>query len=115
MNIDFTVVVFVLFISTAILCVLVSRRQQKRRLQKNGVRTEGIIVDLDFDRWSSIQVYYPVVRYQTFDKENIRRKYSVGNYPASYEIGEKVIVIYNKDDTDDFILKKIHYNEYPDS
>ncbi|MFD2903777.1 DUF3592 domain-containing protein [Sphingobacterium anhuiense] len=107
-NVDFTTVVFVLFISTVIVYVMVSRTQQKRRLEKNGLRTEGIIVDLEFDRWSRISVYYPVVRYQTLDKENIRRKYSVGNYPASYEIGEKVIVIYNKDDTDDFILKKIH-------
>lgn len=107
-NVDFTTVVFVLFISTVIVYVLVSRTRQKRRLEKNGLRTEGIIVDLDFDRWSRISVYYPVVRYQTLDKENVRRKYSVGNYPASYEIGEKVIVIYNKDDTDDFILRKIH-------
>ncbi|MCS3557630.1 MULTISPECIES: DUF3592 domain-containing protein [unclassified Sphingobacterium] len=107
-NVDFTTIVFVLFISTVIVYVLVSRTQQKRRLEKNGLRTEGIIVDLDFDHWSRISVYYPVVRYQTLDKENVRRKYSVGNYPASYEIGEKVIVIYNKDDTDDFILKKIN-------
>nr|WP_315394760.1 DUF3592 domain-containing protein [uncultured Sphingobacterium sp.] len=105
---DFITVVFVLFISTVIVYVLVSRTQQKRGLEKSGLRTEGIIVDLDFDRLSRTSVYYPVVRYQTLDKENVRRKYSVGAYPSYFEIGEKVIVIYNKDDTDDFILKKIH-------
>ncbi|MGA6120778.1 DUF3592 domain-containing protein [Sphingobacterium anhuiense] len=105
---DFTTVVFVLFISTVIVYVLVSRTQQKRRLEKIGLRTEGIIVDLDFDRWSRISVYHPIVRYQTLDKENVRRRYSVGTYPSYFEIGEKVIVIYNKDDTEDFILKKNH-------
>lgn len=108
MNVDFPTVIFVLFIITVLLCILVSRTQQKHRLEKNGLRTEGIIVGLDFDCLSRIKVYYPVVSYQTFDKENIRRKSSVGNYSASFEIGEKVIFIYNKDDTEDFILKKIH-------
>lgn len=48
---DFTTVVFVLFISTVILYVWVSRTQQKRRLEKNGFRTEGIILYPFFDRY----------------------------------------------------------------
>lgn len=69
-----------------------------RSFSKDGVQTPGIVVDLDYSRDSDGDgSYRPVVEYR--DSEGRTRTYhsSTGSNPPSYDVGERVTIIYQRD------------------
>lgn len=74
-----------------------------KKMTKNGIRTEGIIFDIEVRKNSRNP--YPVIRFQTIGNVVITKVpdfYSLPGYPKK---GDKVKVIYNPDDPNDFIVE----------
>lgn len=74
-----------------------------KKMTKNGIRTEGIIFDIEVRKHSRNP--YPVIRFQTIGNVVITKVpdfYSLPGYPKK---GDKVKVIYNPDDPNDFIVE----------
>jgi len=69
-----------------------------RSFDEGGVKAPGIVVDLDYSQDSDGDgSYRPVVEYR--DSEGRTRTYhsSTGSNPPNYEVGERVTIIYQRD------------------
>ena len=88
----------VVFLAIAFLFIV-----KLQKMKRNGIKTEGIIVDIEVRKNSRNP--YPVIRFQTIGNIEITRVpdfYSLPGYPRR---GDKVKVIYNPDDPNDFIVE----------
>jgi hypothetical protein len=81
--------------------VAIHEGQRVARLEANGVRADGQVVDLKGESSSGGHggtSYYPVVRFRTATDALVEFKDSIGSNPPSYHVGDKVTVLYLADD-----------------
>ena len=90
-----------------------AKMNERSKLRANGVKVEGVVFDMERDPALTISIgtdsgsnrsYYPIVRFVTADKEWVTQKYDIGSYPAAYDIGDKVNIIYDTGDPKHFII-----------
>lgn len=62
----------------------------------DSVSTTGTVVELIYEEDSEgDETYYPVIEFSTQSGESLRHKSRGGSYPAPYDIGEGVEILYN--------------------
>jgi hypothetical protein len=106
----------ILLVGGAFLLVLgIGKRNEREKLLKTGFKVEGVVFDIE-KSWSVIDGvvddgvsgrnfnYYPIIRYVTLEKEWVTKKYEIGTNPSTYNIGDKVTVIYDAMDIEHFII-----------
>jgi len=81
------------------------RYRKNKDYQKNGVATDGVVIDLslEYNRRQE-RYYYPIIRFALVDGTWVTSKYSDGSYPASFEKGEKVKLLYKEEDPESYII-----------
>src|SRR5258708_39495721 len=69
---------------------------KNKKLIKNGILTNGVVIRLEHAKDLSLRRdLFPVVRFLTDQKEWITFTSSVGAYPAPFDEGDKVDVLYS--------------------
>jgi len=75
------------------------------KIAKVGVKTEGVVYDLESSDNSNSLISYPIIRFLTIENEWITKTYKIGVFPGFYKKGEKVTVLYNPKDPRHFTIK----------
>ena len=77
-----------------------SEFQKTRTMLSEGVRTTAVVKEFVVSRGDSNNLYQPVLEY--VDRKQHVRQYtsSIKSYPAPFEIGEKVAIVYDKKNMD---------------
>jgi hypothetical protein len=102
-----TVDELILLAGGAFLMVLgIGKMSGRRKLLKSGIRVEGRVIDNHFS--VSSQIYYPVIRYVTLEKDWVTKKYDIGSSLPAFKEGETVKVIYSPDNHEQFMLDNRH-------
>ncbi len=81
--------------------------RKHRRVMRNGVTVEGTIQSLESSRnvvSTSDDDVYPIVRFNTRQGLLITKRYHITVSSFEFRNGEKVQIIYNPDDPEDFII-----------
>ncbi|AXY73726.1 DUF3592 domain-containing protein [Paraflavitalea soli] len=74
-----------------------------RKMNNTGIRTEGTIVE--FQRRKNARSAFPVVTFQTIGNISITKVPDFSSFPTKVKVGDKVSIIYNPDDPNDFIVE----------
>ncbi|KIO75557.1 hypothetical protein TH53_19965 [Pedobacter lusitanus] len=73
---------------------------ERRQYKRSGIRVPGVVSDIVLCGRN----YYPIVNYQTLDKQDMVEEYGMGTSPSVYKRGEQVKVIYKQEDCTKFII-----------
>lgn len=77
-------------------------------LSRNGISAQGTVIDLERHYGTKRKITYkPEIEYTTSDGETVRVVYSIGSNPPAYSVGEKVKIIYSKDNHEDIVIDSI--------
>ncbi|UII23972.1 DUF3592 domain-containing protein [Fulvivirga ligni] len=71
-----------------------------RELMSKGKRTDATVNDFVFKN----DLYYPIVHYTTEDDEMYLKRLSGGTNPPKYKRGDKIPIIYQPHDPENFII-----------
>ncbi|SNC60579.1 hypothetical protein SAMN06265337_0288 [Hymenobacter gelipurpurascens] len=78
--------------------------RQRRRLEKMGLLTTGVVVGHD---------YGPIVEFSIGDNTTVIVKPPISAYRRFNQIGERVSLYYNPDDPQDFVLNTLQQRAIP--
>ena len=81
----------------------VFKLQQRARLYRTGIATEGVVIRLVREGHRN-PAYYPVVRFLTPEQKWITARYNVGTRPASFAEGDSVQLRFDPADPTCFII-----------
>ena len=84
----------------AVLLLAQHQYRHQVRLEREGVVVTGTVCRLEYEG----KVFYPVVRFQTHQREQITGRHRVGTNPASYRLGQVVAIRYHPADPHDFAI-----------
>ncbi|MBS1523175.1 MAG: DUF3592 domain-containing protein [Bacteroidetes bacterium] len=94
----------VLLIAGAFLVVFGFVRRNKRiKLLQNGVTTQGVVVSIESSQSDDGTTYRPVIKFPVGD-EFVTKTPGFYTNPCPYKEGDKVKVIYDRNDADSFTL-----------
>jgi ribosomal protein L21E len=82
----------------------------RRQLFKNGIRVPGTVVRIDESFEDGKPMYHPVFTYQTVKGETITNRRAIGSNPTSFSVGEKVKIIYDPTEKDNYIVDNFRGN-----
>lgn len=96
----------------AIILALVGCYQGYRiaRLENAGVRAEGEVVDLKAESSNHGYSYYPIVRFPIGNHRSVQFKDYVGSDPPSYQVGDRVRVLFLADDLREAVIDRGIWN-----
>jgi drug/metabolite transporter (DMT)-like permease len=86
------------------LYVVVAHYYLRRRLQRYGVPTTGVVVRLVPDTGDFEAAYYPVVRFHPAGHAPVEARYQLGNTPPAYVVGQVVSLYYDPSQPTRFVL-----------
>jgi hypothetical protein len=73
-------------------------------LTRNGLKTEGTVIDLEKSGSGEKSTYMPEVEFITDSGQKVAYVYRSGSNPPAYSIGQSVEVVYAKDDPRNFMI-----------
>ena len=76
-----------------------------KSISKEGIAVEGIIFGLEQSISTGTGVSYPIVRFLTQENEWITQKSTIGVIPGFYKKGEKINILYRKNNPNNFYIK----------
>jgi hypothetical protein len=90
------------------------KRKEIHKLKQYGIRVDGTVISLDYEppsnsgsangHYNNTGTYYPVIRYATTEKELLTKRCEIGHYPAKYNEGDTVPILYDPDNANEFII-----------
>ena len=97
-------IVGIIFIGVGIFMYISNNNLVKKCTEE----VEAVVVDMkeDFssDDDGDIYTYYPIIEYRV-DEETIKSTMSKGSSNPEYKLGDKVTILYNPNNTKEFIIK----------
>ena len=108
------IVIGLIFVVSGIVMIFSERDMEKRCSEETEGNVIGIVEDKKIPSgrpkeegsyYDAQKVYYPVIEYKA-GEETISKKYSVGDEKIKYKIGEKIIIKYNPNKTDEYLIKE---------
>jgi len=108
------IVIGLIFVVSGIVMIFSERDIEKRCSEETEGNVIGIVEDKKIPSgrpkeegsyYDAQKVYYPVIEYKA-GEETISKKYSVGDEKIKYKIGEKIIIKYNPNKTDEYLIKE---------
>lgn len=84
--------------------IMVRHYYKRRWLQQHGLRTLGVIVRFETSTSDFEAAQYPVIRFQPVGHGFLEARYSLGNYPPAYALGETVLLLYDPNQPTRFVL-----------
>ena len=77
----------------------------QRALEKQGLETQGVVIDLQEHSDSDGSSYAPIVRFKTADGNTVEFISSYSSNPPDHEIGEFVTVVYPPSEPGKAVIK----------
>lgn len=78
---------------------------QQRRLEKQGIEVQGVVIRLQENYDSDSSTYAPVVHFTTNSGQNVEFITSYYSSPPDYEVGEQVLVVYSPEQPEKAVIK----------
>jgi hypothetical protein len=94
-----------IIIGLIILYISLKSRLNSKKIIKTGIQTEGIVFDLVQSSNSESMAKYPVIRFVTEQQQWITKEYNISTIPGLLKKGQKVIIIYDPNSPEDFVIK----------
>lgn len=76
------------------------KRNKRIKYEKTAIRINGEVEEIIYNR----RYAYPLVSFDMQEGNTVAYQYNVGTYPAFFKKGDKVIVMYYKNNPKDFII-----------
>jgi len=89
-------------IGIVFLLIYLIQRDKLKRYRKQGIKTQGIVIDLVIDGQN--RMYYPVVKFTLVDGYHVLHQSSFGSRPALYKAGETIELLYIPEKPSEFII-----------
>lgn len=99
----------VMVVGVSFLVVALIRLQQRARLNKIGIVTEGVVIRVEYEGHRK-PCYYPVVRFLTPQQKWVTARYNVGTNPSSFTEGETVQLRFDPVDPTCFTITSSYTN-----
>lgn len=101
-------VIFLMLIGAVFSIIGVVSLSNNLDLKKSGISAQGTVIDLERHSGSKGKsIYSPEIEFTTAGGETLRIVYSGGSNPPAYSIGEKVNIVYSKDNPEDIVIDSI--------
>jgi hypothetical protein len=98
--------ILLIILSIVVIAFAIIAWGKYKKISTAGTEAEGIIFDMDsFPGAYDATITYPIVRFLTEKNEWITQKASVSIIPGTYKKGQKITVVYLKDNPTDFFIK----------
>jgi len=97
--------VFLMLMGATICFIMIRSRSKKKHLYKYGQRTEAIVINIKVSDLKNDKSKYPVVQFSTATQETITATSTEGFFSSPIKKGKKVIVMYNKENPNDFMIQ----------
>ena len=78
---------------------------RQRTLERQGVETQGVVIDLQEHTDSDGSAYAPVVRFKTADGYTVEFVSNYSSNPPAHEVGQLVTVVYSPSDPSEAVIK----------
>ena len=110
MNKIIPVIISIIFVGAGILMLFNSDKLNKRCTVETDAKIVGYKkiakdrVDNFVGRENAEYTYYPIIEYKA-KNELITKQYNMGSNTPQYKEGESIVVLYNPDKEDEFIIK----------
>lgn len=105
MNLPFNANTIAIIVGAFFLVLAVVHYFRLRKLSEVGNKTYAVIKDLiRSPQADGIVNYIPVFEYKTMSGEIITRRSYIGNNKDKYKIGDKVAIVYNPENPEEFLL-----------
>lgn len=93
----------IILIAVAVICFVVAGilYYRTKSFIDRAERVQGAVVDYEVSSGSSSTMYYPVVEFVTKDGREIVWHSNTGSNSTGFKIGEKVRVLYDRDDPEE--------------
>jgi hypothetical protein len=79
-------------------------RLKEKKISRNGLHAEGIVIDFVVDNMTKdLVLQFPVVRFVTLKEESITERYDI-TAPSLLNKGQKVDIVYNPDNPKEFYI-----------
>ncbi|HKB43295.1 MAG TPA: DUF3592 domain-containing protein [Chitinophagaceae bacterium] len=92
-----------LFSGIVLIILAMTLLAKRNKIIQNGVEVEGVIFDFETSDTNNNYLKYPIIRFVTKEGSWITK---TADYSLPFlKRGQKVIVIYNKDNHEEFIFK----------
>jgi hypothetical protein len=73
-------------------------------VEEHGLRTKGTVIDLEKNGSGKKSTYMPKIEFITDTGQKVMYVYRSGSNPPAYSIGQRVNIIYSKDNPENFII-----------
>jgi len=90
--------------SVAVLAITVRVLVKQKKIKANGFEATGVIYELSQSTNPNDNIIFPVIRFLTDKNIWITKKSNLGTAPGLYKKGQKVKIIYQKDDPENFFI-----------
>nr|WP_276900028.1 DUF3592 domain-containing protein [Pedobacter kyonggii] len=91
-------------ISTIIMCVGLLRINERWKLNKNGIRTDGHIIHIERVIIKNKVSFVPTISYINSDSKQIEVKHSDSMPFKVYKVNEKIPIIYDVNDPENLVI-----------
>ncbi|MBQ9279741.1 MAG: DUF3592 domain-containing protein [Clostridia bacterium] len=98
-----SIIVGAVFLALGIFMLNQSNALKERCTEEASGTVVQMVEEISSDPDSTDYTYYPVVEYQAGD-QTVSKKSSIGSNPSPYQVGDKVEVLYNPDEVEEFII-----------
>lgn len=92
-------------IGIVLLYVAIRFRLNTQKIAKKGIETEGVVFDIVPSKNIDSKANYPLIRFVTSEKEWITEEYNISAMFGFFKKGQKVTIVYNPDNTREFVVK----------
>lgn len=93
-----------LIVGIAITIIAIKTLIKGNYIRKNGLSAEGIVYDLTHNSTISVNLQLPIIRFVTHDQHWVTKEAKIGLPYGMYKRGQKIKVIYDKDEPTEFVI-----------
>jgi len=97
-------IIAIAFIGVGVFLRINASEMAKRCTVENTATVIRNIEKEDYDDGETNVLYYPEFEYKVGDK-TITKTSNSGTYPAKYNVGDKVEILYNPNNVDEYLIK----------
>jgi hypothetical protein len=97
--------IFAIVIGIIVIIGAIFFMRKGKKLREEGIEAEGVVFDTEQSTINNSSISNPIIRFTTEKNEWITAKSNTGVIPRMYKKGDKVIVIYQKENPSYFVIK----------
>ena len=105
--------ILLMIMGGAVCFIIFSVNNKYKKLKQTGVKTEGTLAGYEMVKIKNTNTKVPVASFTTKDNRKIKQKTVESFFPANARMGTKIIVFYNPENPQEFMIQgKKFYTMY---